>query len=160
MVRGMRPPRELTADAVTHPKIRRMHEYWLAKCAGRPMPSRADIDPLDLRDCLGNLCLLDVVGDAPHRFRFRVDGSNLAALSGFELTGKFVEDMPDPDYRDFVLALYERVVAEKVPIFLAVAAEWKGCGIEEISVTLPLSNDGVTVDGILDAVFPVRLQEG
>jgi hypothetical protein len=104
------------------------------------------------------LSLLDVVGDAPRRFRFRVDGSNLAALSGFELTGKFVEDMPDPDYRDFVLALYERVVAEKAPIFLAVAAEWKGCGIEEFSVTLPLSNDGVTVDGILDAVFPVRLE--
>lgn len=119
----------------------------------RPMPSRADVDPLDLRDCLGNLCLLDVVGEAPRRFRFRVDGSNLAALSGFELTGKFVEDVPDPDYRAFVLALYERMVAEKAPVFLVVTADWKGCGIEEISVTLPLSSDG-----ILDAVFPMRLE--
>ncbi|HWA50242.1 MAG TPA: PAS domain-containing protein [Dongiaceae bacterium] len=154
----MRPIRELSPDTATHPKIRRMHEYWLSKCAGRPMPSRADIDPLDLRDCLGNLCLLDVVGEAPRRFRFRVDGSNLASLSGFELTGKFVEDVPDPAYRGFMLALYERVVREKTPVFLAVTADWKGCGIEEISVTLPLSSDGLSVDGILDAVFPMRLE--
>jgi len=124
------------------------------------MPSRADIDPLELRDCLGNLCLLDVIGAGPRRFRFRVDGSNLAALTGFELTGKFVEDVPDPRYRDFLIALYERVVLTKAPVFLANDEEWKGCGVQEISVTLPLSSDGVDVDGILDAVFPMRLGEG
>lgn len=136
-----------------------MHEYWLSKRAGRAMPSRADIDVLELRDCLGNLCLLEAVGDAPRRFRFRVDGSNLAALSGFELTGKFVDEVPDARYRAFLTALYERVAATRAPVFLANAAEWKGCGIEEISVTLPLSSDGTSVDGILDAVFPVRLGE-
>jgi hypothetical protein len=42
---------ELPAEAVTHPKVRRMYEYWLAKRAGRRMPSRSDIDPLELPDC-------------------------------------------------------------------------------------------------------------
>ena len=156
----MLAPRELTLESVTHPKIRRMHEYWLSKRSGRAMPRRADIDVLELRDCLGNLCLLDVIGTAPRRFRFRVDGSNLAALTGFELTGKFVDEVPDPRYRGFLIGLYERVVADRAPVFLANAAEWKGCGIEEISVTLPLSSDGASVDGILDAVFPVRADRG
>lgn len=156
----MRAPRELTLDSVTHPKIHRMHAYWLSKRGGREMPRRADIDVLDLRDCLGNLCLLDVVGEAPRRFRFRVDGSNLAALTGFELTGKFVDDVPDAGYRDFLTALYERVCATRVPVFLANAEDWNGRGIEEISVTLPLSSDGGNVDGILDAIFPMRLADG
>ena len=155
----MQALRELTAETVTHPKVRRMHEYWLAKRAGRAMPRRTDIDVLELRDCLGNLCLLDVVRGPPRRFRFRVDGSNLAALTGFELTGKFVDDVPDARYRDFLVTLYERVVATRAPVFLVKAEEWRGRDVEEISVTLPLSSDGGNVDGILDAVFPVHLAE-
>lgn len=155
----MPAPRTLSLETVRHPKILRMHAYWLSKCAGRAMPRRADIDVLELRDCLGNLCLLDVVGEGPRRFRFRVDGSNLAALTGFELTGKFVDEVPDARYRDFLIALYERVVASRAPVFLANAEEWNGFGVEEISVTLPLSSDGTHVDGILDAVFPMRFAE-
>lgn len=121
------------------------------------MKRRADIDPLDLRDCGGNLCLLDVTGAVPRRFR--VDGSNLASLTGFELTGKCVEDVPNPRCREFLLARYERVVETSAPVFFANDREWRGCGIEEISVALPLSSDGLAVDRILDAVFPMRLGE-
>lgn len=151
--------KELAAEAITHPKIKRMHEYWLAKRAGRPMPSRTDIEVLELRDCLGNLCLLDVVEGEPRRFRFRVDGSNLANLTGFDLTGKFVDDVPEAAYRKFLIELYQRVAETRAPVFLANAAEWKGFGVQEVSVTLPLSSDGVTVDGILDAIFPTRLDD-
>ncbi|CAN0453807.1 unnamed protein product, partial [Phaeothamnion confervicola] len=73
----MKPARDLTAETIEHPKSKRVLEYWLAKAAGRAMPSRAEIDPLELGDVLGNLCLVDVTGDAPPRFRYRVDGSNL-----------------------------------------------------------------------------------
>src|SRR5215207_542577 len=98
----MRTFEQLIAGASLHPKIRRMHEYWLAKRADRLMPSRADIDPLELRDCLGSLCIVDVTADTPPRFRFRLDGSNLALSTGFDMTGKFLEEMPDAEYRRFV----------------------------------------------------------
>ena len=87
----MRSFEQLSGDTQLHPKIRRMHDYWLAKRAGRLMPSRADVDLLELRDCLGNLCLVDVTSDVPPRFRFRLDGSNLVLATGFDMTGKFLD---------------------------------------------------------------------
>jgi hypothetical protein len=145
---------EAAAGAITHPKIRRIHDYWLAKRAGRPMPSRADIDPLELKDCLGNLCLIEVVGDAPPRFRYRLDGSNLALSTGFDMTGKFLDQMPDERYRGFVTAIYLRVLEARAPVFVANQEDWKGYDLNVSSVTLPLSNDGARVDAILDAIFP------
>ena len=147
---------ELPAEAVTHPKVRRMYDYWLAKRAGRLMPSRSDIDPLELPDCLGNLCLLDVTDDMPRRYRFRIDGTNLAELTGFDLTGKYADQVPEGGYRDLLIALYERVVLTRAPVFISDHEEWKGSGIQVTSVTLPLSSSGDRVDGILDAVFPSR----
>jgi hypothetical protein len=149
----MRSLKELTADTDLHPKVRRIHEYWLSKRAGRPMPSRADIDPFELRDCLGNLCIVELT-DSPRRYRYRLDGSNLALSTGFDMTGKYLEQMPDPDYRKFVTALYDRVVETRAPAFVANHEDWKGYDLQVNSVTLPLSTDGVRVDGILDAVFP------
>jgi len=149
----MRAIEDLTADHTLHPKIRRMHEYWLAKCAGRPMPSRVEIDPVELRDCLGNLCIVEVTGDTPPRFKFRLDGSNLVLTTGFDMTGKFVDQLPDADYRDFVTTIYQRVVLTKAPVFAANEEDWKGYGLQVTSVTLPLSTDGIRVDGILDAIF-------
>jgi len=150
----MRAIREFTADTIEHPKVKRMHDYWLAKRAGRAMPSRSDVDPLELRDCLGNLCLLDVTRDTPPRFKFRLDGSVVALATGFDLTGKFVDEVPDVTYRDFMAAIYRRVAETRAPLFLINEEDWKGYNIWVTSVTLPLSSDGDTVDAILDAVFP------
>jgi anti-sigma factor ChrR (cupin superfamily) len=41
-------------------------------------------------------------------------------------------------------------------VFISDHEEWKGYGVKVESVTLPLSNDGERVDGILDAIFPAR----
>lgn len=102
------------------------------------------------------MCLVEVTNDVPRRFRFRIDGTNLAILSGFDLTGKYADQVPDPVYRDLIVALYERVVLTRAPVFISDHEEWKGYGVKVTSVTLPLSNDGEHVDGILDAVFPAR----
>jgi len=83
----------------------------------------------------------------------------LAVLSGFDLTGKYADQVPDPVYRDLIVALYERVVLTRAPVFISDHEKWKGYGVKVTSVTLPLSNDGERVDGILDAVFPARSVE-
>jgi hypothetical protein len=149
----MRTFEQLTAGTSLHPKIQRMHDYWLTKRADRLMPARADIDPLELRDCLGNLCIVDVTGDMPPRFRFRLDGSNLVLSTGFDMTGKFLEEMPDAEYRRFVTAIYQRVVETRAPVFVVNQEDWKGYDLQVESVTMPLSGDGARIDGILDAVF-------
>jgi len=153
----MKKVRELSVESITHPKIRRVYEYWLSKRAGREMPARADIEPLELRDVLGFLCLIEVTDEPKPRFRFRVDGSSLASLTGYDLTGKYADDLPEPDYRDYMRQLYAQVVETRRPVFRANEEEWAGFGVRADSVTLPLSSDGRRVTGILDAVFPSEL---
>ena len=149
----MRTFEQRTAGTSLHPKIRRMHEDWLMKRADRLMPARADIDPLELWDCLGNLCIVEVTGDMPPRFRFRLDGSNLVLSTGFDITGKFLEEMTDTEYRRFVTAIYQRAVETRAPVVLDRQEDWKGYDLQVESVTMPLSGDGARVDGILDAIF-------
>ena len=155
----MKPARELTVETAQHPKVKWMFEYWQAKQAGREMPRRSDFDPLEMRSVLGNLCLVEVTADEPRRYLFRVDGSNLANITGFDLTGKFADQLPDPDYRDYVLALYDRVVTGRAPVLLANDEDWAGVGMRVESITMPFSSDGARVDYLLDAVFPTKHRE-
>ena len=155
----MKPARELTVETALHPKVKWMYEYWQAKRMGREMPRRSDFDPLEMRSVLGNLCLVEVTADAPRRYLFRVDGSNLANITGFDLTGKFADQLPDAEYRDYVLALYDRVVAARAPVILVSDEDWAGVGMRVESVTMPFSTDGARVDYLLDAVFPTKHRE-
>lgn len=148
---------ELSLETARHPKVRRVYEYWLGKCQGRAMPRRADIDPLELPGLLGHLCLVEVTAEAPPRFRYRVDGTHLAALTGFDLTGKYADQLPDAGYRAYVLELYGSVLAARAPVFRKNQEEWEDRWLAVESVTLPLSSDGARVDAILDAVFPTEL---
>jgi len=72
---------------ISHPRLQRLYAYWSTKKGQRKMPSRADIDVLDLRYMLGNIMLVDVVADVaggtPPRFRIRVHGSNLSQRAGY-----------------------------------------------------------------------------
>ncbi|MEZ5832560.1 MAG: PAS domain-containing protein [Dongiaceae bacterium] len=145
-------------DSITDPKLVRVHDYWQQARAGKPMPARNDIDPLDLRYCLGWVCLVDVVREPDrHRFRFRLDGSHIAHLTGMDLTGRHADELEDPPYRDLVTAVYDRVVATKAPVFIANIAHWRDRGYRVEQVAMPLSNDGETVTGLMDVTLPVLL---
>lgn len=149
---------EITLSEVTHPNILRVHQYWLDKRAGRTLPARADVDPFELRFALGYICLVDVIRDPTLRFKFRLDGSKLSSLTGFDLTGKFADEMADSEYRDFMIAVYLRSVEARTPLFFRHREEWQQSGMFMESVTLPLAVDGETVDTIMDVVFPTDME--
>ena len=56
------------------PKIRRVYEYWLARCRdGKKIPAWSDIEALDLADVLPHLILADVA-HAPFEMRYPLFG--------------------------------------------------------------------------------------
>jgi hypothetical protein len=140
---------------MTDQRIHRIYALWKEKRGIRPMPARHDIDAVDLTYCLGYVCLIEVLRDAGLRFRFRVDGSNLAELTGFEMTGKYAEEIPDPSYRDLVVELYGQVVSGREPIFRREDENWNDTGMKIESISLPLSSGSQTVDYILELIVPV-----
>ena len=81
--------------------LRRLYGYWDEKRAGRRFPARSDIEPMDLNYILGRLNLIDVLHDLL-RFRYRLQGSMLVRHTGFEMTGKFLDEHPQPEFREYL----------------------------------------------------------
>lgn len=137
------------------PGSRRSTAIGARPAAARRCRGGADIDPLDLGFCIGWICLADVVEPGPRRrFRFRLDDSRLTQLTGMDLTGRHADELPDRQYRDFVTAIYDRVVTTRAPLFIANTAHWLDRGYRVEQVALPWSNDGITVTGIMDMTLP------
>jgi hypothetical protein len=95
-------------------RIRTLNAYWQARAKGR-MPSRSEIDPVDVRELLPNLMMVDVIGE-PARFRYRLVGTRVMQYTGFDFTGCCLDEMIFQG-RDFMEQCYRRMLAERRPIF-------------------------------------------
>ena len=135
---------------ISDPRLHRFFAYLEEKRGARPFAARRDIDPLDFPYVLAHMVLLDVLYE-PLRFRYRVVGSGLAGWRGYDLTGKFVHDHPDPEYRDFVVARYRETVELRRPTGGSYALMLDGKPRRYQTVRVPLSDDGETINMIAAA---------
>ena len=133
-------------------RLRHLHDYWRERCAGAEMPPREAIDPLDFRYILGYVTLVDVE-PAPRRYRFRLDGSILASLSGMDYTGKYLDELGMPDYCAFIAASYDRVVDHGKPYAYRKEGAFDKKSFDEETLIMPLGHGG-TVEGLMVAVIP------
>jgi hypothetical protein len=133
---------------IKHDGLRRLYRYWLSKRAGNVFPSRRDIDPADLAFILGNVILLDVLQE-PLGFRFRLMGSHLTQRTGYDLTGRFIDDIPDPERRDFAKAFYGSVVQQRRPQAAQRERIFDNATWSSEFVAMPLSTDGDSIDMLL-----------
>lgn len=149
----------LPAGAEGDPSFARLHQFWLQKCRGDQLPARTDIDVLDIpRDLLRDIALLEVVpqSDGTRRYRIRLFGSALAAMTGADETGRFYDEtVPAAGYAVLRQHL-DRAVSEARPVFFASPSAAPGRGFLYFGrFGLPLASDGRQVDMILALVRPL-----
>lgn len=147
----------ITADAELASTIRdsrllRLYHYWRTKKGDRRFPTRKDIEVLDLSYVLGHLMLLDVIRD-PLRFRVRVHGTDMALRAGYELTGKYLDELPITDYRRYVRARCEGLVARGEPLLVHHDRMLDGHLRRYEALWLPLSDDGQQVTALVCALI-------
>lgn len=70
-----------TSMAEWHPRICRLYSYWQTKHPPNGLPGRQHIDPLELRDLLPTIWLLDVQRE-PFRLRYPVVGTGIVEAMG------------------------------------------------------------------------------
>ena len=136
-------------DAIKHPKLRQLYQYWDGKRGERPMPARAELDPIDMRFAIGDVIMADVLDGDPPRFRIRLHGTNLAERTNFDLTGKMLDEMPAPEFRDLVGRSFRKVVREKASLHVIAERLLDGRMHRYEAVILPLSSDGAQVDRLM-----------
>src|SRR5262245_2454510 len=108
---GMSAPLPVRPD-LSDPRLSALYDYWEGKRAGRAMPTRADIDPLEMRAWLGNLLLIDVCGEG--RFTYRLYGTGFVQSFGRDMTGRSVDELP-AEQQERVRADYQAVCASHQP---------------------------------------------
>ncbi|MGF1593371.1 MAG: PAS domain-containing protein [Kiloniellaceae bacterium] len=90
----------------------RLIDYWRGKRGGRPMPSRSDIDPIEIDWALARLSLLDY--DPADGFRYRLAGAEPSGVFGRgNLKGLTFRDLMSPEGARFVEDRWTPVVAER-----------------------------------------------
>jgi len=144
-----------------------LYEYWRRKRGDRLMPSRQDLDPVEMPTrLLPCISLIDVVNDE-RRYVYRLVGTADVQVRGFDPTGKSVKEAFYGPNVENALSCYEKVVATKAPLldtepFVATNGRYAS----EETIFLPLSDDGCNVTKILvfspfrdviDPDAPVRL---
>jgi hypothetical protein len=112
------------------------------------MPSRADLDPIEIPKLLPYVTLIDVL--APGRYRFRLIGTAIAEEQGLNATGReVVETIKDTEFRDHVVGLLDECVRERRVLYSECLFFSPESGIAERHtkrVFMPLSQDGETVN--------------
>lgn len=136
---------ERTFAKLRAPELRALADYWLAQRAGKAMPRRADIDPIDLKSHLACLILADVLYE-PMRVHFRVVGSELETQLGSRLTGQTIDASAGAFFK-----LYATCADQVRPVREYVRFDFDDGGpIGEFErLLLPLSEDGQTVNMVL-----------
>jgi hypothetical protein len=124
--------------------------YWTEKRGTRLMPSRRDIDPVEIpRKILPNFQIIDVV-DGGARFRYRLIGTATVDAYGEDFTGRYPDEIFPADLRDFIHGIYRQVCAWRAPLFLSNRyITVKGFRLASRRIYMPLSDDNVDVRHIL-----------
>ena len=148
MAKRVAPNLELDDD-----RLRRLLAYWLDKRGDRLFPTKAEIDPIEFPFILGYVTLVDVEHD-PRRYRFRLDGSILVALSGTDYTGRYLDDLPGAEYVAFIRETYDRVVDGGKPFRYRKHELLDQQLFSEETLILPLGDQPPKVDMLVVAVIP------
>lgn len=110
----------------------------------RRVPSRADIDPMEIPTFLRNVITVDMEHD-PLRLRYRLVGTDVVSKCGFDLTGKFVGDAYFGADADVVLAHYQHIAEIRDIRFAETpSVEPRGWYVYAERIMMPLSVDDNT----------------
>jgi hypothetical protein len=145
---------QIAADPLDrHPLFRRLADYLAEKAPPGRLPGRQHIDPVELRDMLPHLLLLDVLRDdegAQPGFRVRLAGTEVETFHGRGLTGLTADEAFPGPRAEPILASYREIARTGVASFRRSSVLTPGR--EHLvfeRMMFPLARDGASVDMLI-----------
>jgi len=127
------------------PMVRMLHAWWLAHRGAHGIPDRRDLDPAALRVLLPNLFITDIEPE-PFRVRYRLVGTKAVRTIGFDITGRYLDELlaatPEVPWLDY----YKTVYDSRMPLLGAVEVSAQSGGTFAYEFGLfPLAQGGAKV---------------
>ena len=136
-------------ERIRSARVRELYDYWAGKRRGRPMPSRDDIDPAEIKTLLPYLMITEVHYN-PLRVRYRLLGTRIVEAAKTDLTGQWLHEADLSGNNSIWIEVYRRVTETMAPVFGRTRATVGPGDIQMFDwVVLPLSDDGATVNHTL-----------
>lgn len=144
------------ADEIDQEKLQFLLAYWSGLASNASIPLTSQIDPIEMRPSLGYAMLLEVVGGG-RDFRYRVFGTEIAAVSEFDMTGHLLSEHPASAYIvEFALAVYRAAIVRRSA---ALTEHWPSRTRHTASwqrLILPLANSSGEVIRFLAGTVPLN----
>lgn len=135
------------------PRLRQLFDYWLSKKTSDRLPGRQHILPEEIHTLLPHLVLYDVLPElGRYDFRVRLIGTQFADMLGRDITGRLLSDAADILHYAQLHKRLTDIVETRLPAYgISHVHNPARSFISFLHLTLPLANDGVTVDMLIGA---------
>lgn len=140
--------RRLALDeiAAEDEKLRRALEYWQSKRKDGLLPTRRDIDIVELRPVIGTTHMVDVTSEDPLRYKFRVYGTAVRQVVQQDAAEILLGACPSKVLRDAAIEDYTAVVFSGTPAYHQLVALIDYVSYSYSRLILPLAEDGRRVN--------------
>lgn len=129
------PPPRLQDDA----RLSYALNSWYRWRGNKRLPGRADINADDFRRLLPNIYLLERAADG--RWRFILSGATVRNHLGFELSGRYLEDLFDAEQLDRTKKAYDAVLRGNADYMLQTWSRQGRPVMQFRRLLLPLASD-------------------
>ena len=156
--KGGRGPEIYWSPAVERlaaPQLRFLLRYWQDLRGSRVMPLAREIDAIEMRPALGYISLLDVV-DGGRDFHYRLFGSIVAGVSGFDMTGFRASQLrASPFIAEFAVAVFRAALKRSEPLLTQHGPPGSGYTFSWHRLVLPLADAGGGTQRFLVGTVPM-----
>lgn len=146
-------------DILPNMMMQRFYEAW-SEMPGHDenaVPNVDDFDVFKFRAAMGFMVYMDVIDDG-NDFQFRVFGSRIVDIIGFDWTGRLVSDLPaSPSCRAYLLTCYRAILQCKKPLYTKHRLRKADAAVDWERFLVPLGDASASVSRILGLSIPILI---
>jgi hypothetical protein len=132
-------------DRSTSLLVRELHTWWMSSRGASGIPDRADLDPIALRRLLPNIVICEAETE-PFRIRYRLVGTKIVSVTGFDFTGRYLDEIIAAGSDTPWMEYYAAIVESRTPLLGSVTEATTNGGTFTYEFGLfPLSVGGTAV---------------
>jgi hypothetical protein len=94
--------------------VRSLYAWWYSKEASS-VPDRSAVDPADLKRMLPNI-LISEVHHEPFRIRYRLVGTKVVEVTGFDIVGRFLDELLPAEPNEPWMDHYRWIHSHRLPL--------------------------------------------